>query len=864
MDLPSWVTLPNLGTYSQDYSFDLNPLVISFSAGSNTNVVLLNGSLPIGLKWVQDDVSNFVTISGVAHPITSTINGQFTFRIIQTDGQLADRTFYLQLNPLPVLPSWENQEGFLGYQGNVNPSSYQLLATPPAGQHVTYGLLTTPTGMSINSITGLLTYNASVISTNASVIFNVRAYASSTSSDKDFSIDVVVNPLAPKWTTSSGSIGTYYGNDFIEFNFEATDVTGAGITYSLVSTPPEFSLSLSSTGVLYGRFENPVAETTWAFTVRAASTNGNSDRTFSVTLVPSDLYSLLVWETNADLGEIYEGQYIELLIKARTERRTTIVYSVVGGLLPPHLMLNSTGALMMGYVDYHAIGKTYMFDIRATDGYQTITRQFVLRIEKRYNDQFFGAYIPITGELREAWASDVSNIRAREPGTVTVNNIIDIIDPPFMNIVNGVVTGYKTPDQLVDQASPWLHTMDLRLGAVNNSHTITSSIVQTSDNVAVLSTLYREIVDQQNGANVSVYSQSVYNTNVQTNGMVYPISIENLRKAFVDDRGYITGGSGSGLVLQPVLDWNTGALIDALIIKNGTGYKSPPQLTITGSGTGAAAAAILGLIDVSIVNGGQNWQIGDIISIPGNPYGGLAKILVTQIGTNGSIGAVSIIDAGDYRQVLAVNTISIYQDGIAVCVIQPTWGIVAVNIASGGAGYGCGINIVTIGGEILPPWQSTYFPAMEIGKTPVVTANHAAGILNYETGSLWGSPWTPNYLVFKWEGLRWVGSTIFESDETGFDGDTTQFEETEDARLTVFDNQLTIFNTGSVTFDYYDPLYYDLWQTWGGTLIDEGTTVFDLYSTIFDALRPRRSSNTLVQKWITMQHRVYSGNNAVW
>jgi hypothetical protein len=582
-------------------------------------------------------------------------------------------------------------------------------------------------------------------------------------------------------------------------------------------------------------------------------------------VVPSDLYSLLVWETDGDLGEIYDGQYLEFLIRARTERRTPIVYNVVGGMLPPHLMMNSTGGITLGYVDYHAIDKTYMFDVRATDGYQTITRQFTLKVVKRYNDQFFGAYIPITGELRDQWAADASNVRAREPGTTVINTITDIIDPPMLNIVNGVVTGYQTPDQLVAQARPWLHTLDLQLGMVSNASVNSSTYGTLSmPNVSIMSTIYREIVDRQSGADRLVYSDAVYNTNVQTQGLVYPISIENIRKAFVGDHGYITGGSGTGLVVQPILDWNDGSIADVLIINGGSDYNGPPQLTVTGSGRGATLLATIGLTDVQIVDGGQGWQVGDVFTLQGNAPNGLARVLVTQVGTNGSISSVSIVDPGDYTQVIATETITIRLNGTISCVVKPAWGVVKITVLNGGTGYECNVSILTNGGEILPSWQSSYFPAIEIGKIPTITADHAANVLNFEEQSLWGLPWAPSYMVFKWEGIRWVGSTTFDDEQTMFDGVTTRFEETEDARLTVFDDQLTVFDNGSAVFDYYDPLWYDIWRVWGGTLIDEGTTVFDLYSTIFDAMRPRRSSNTLIQKWITMQNRVYSGNNAVW
>ena len=76
-------------------------------------------------------------------------------------------------------------------------------------------------------------------------------------------------------------------------------------------------------------------------------------------------------------------------------------------------------------------------------------------------------------------------------------------------------------------------------------------------------------------------------------------------------------------------------------------------------------------------------------------------------------------------------------------------------------------------------------------------------------------------------------------------------------------NQET-FDNATTIFDYEDPLAYDLFQVWGSTLIDAGTTVFDLYSTIFDSLAPRTYSNTRLQKWINTANKIYSSNNALW
>ena len=168
------------------------------------------------------------------------------------------------------------------------------------------------------------------------------------------------------------------------------------------------------------------------------------------------------------------------------------------------------------------------------------------------------------------------------------------------------------------------------------------------------------------------------------------------------------------------------------------------------------------------------------------------------------------------------------------------------------------------GGEILPAWQTTYFTAIEVGEIPIFTANVAVNVLNYETTTLWGTPWQPTIMVMQWQGLRWLGSTTFDNNNTTWDGNNTRFQDTAGPLETVFDDNTEIFDNGTTIFDYQDPIAYDLYQVWGSTLVDAGTTVFDLYSTIFDSLGPRTYSNTRLQKWITTQNRIYSGNNAVW
>ena len=116
-DYPEWITPPYLGSFVQDYSFDLNPISIIFGASTNSIVSVLNGTLPSGLSYQQN--YNTINIVGSAVESTTTIFGQITFRISQTNGAIADRTFFINLTPIALAPNWINQTTFLGYQNNL-------------------------------------------------------------------------------------------------------------------------------------------------------------------------------------------------------------------------------------------------------------------------------------------------------------------------------------------------------------------------------------------------------------------------------------------------------------------------------------------------------------------------------------------------------------------------------------------------------------------------------------------------------------------------------------------------------------------------------------------------------------------------
>lgn len=858
MNYPEWITPFNLGTFSQAYSFEVNPVIIQYSAGYNSVISLINGHLPAGLRLEKS--ANVIRILGACVQTSSDISVQFTLRIIQTNGEIADRTYYMTLKDVPLAPSWKGQDEFLGYQNNTLPQAYQLTASVSPGQYITYSIQSVTVvpnvsvTVNIDPLTGLLTCNASNVVVNNTIITVVVRAAASLYSDISCTIEVITAAGGPEWITPAGSLGTFAGDEFIEIMLEAKDLDNLPVTYSLISNANNAPLKVAADGLLYGRLPNVTEETTYSFTVQATSSNsGSSNRSFSIIVVPNLSISLLKWITDENLGFVVDGSYINIPIVAETKRKRLIIYNLSGGNIPPNVIINKVNGTIEGFCEYHAVPKTYNFDISATDGYQTITKQFTLQVNKQYNDIFFGISVPLSGRERSNWVLDAANVRIREPGTKIFDTFSNIENPPSLNIIRGVITGYDNDNKIFAQLSPWLNQFDFQFGLAANT-------AITSNNTVV----FRNINDYQQGSNLTVYSSAVYNTNVHTSGLVEPISIENIRRAITTNRSFIASGGGNGLVISPELNWSTGSITSVSVINTGSNYISPPIIEINGSGSGADLRAKLGLVDIKILNPGINWLVGDVVEIRTGIASVYARITVTEVGPTGKLISYTIDEPGDYSQVPVVDSETFERDSETSFTAKLIWGIASVEVVNGGMNYQNDISFNLIGKEILPWWQNLYFPAVPIGNINGISGSAASTLLNSSIDIIYGNRWQPNYAVFYWEGIRWIGSSTFDVTQTTFDGNATKFEESESAYETIFDDQMTQFEQNYTTFDYEDPLTYDQASVWGSTIFDNLLTIFEYYSTVFDRAMPRKTSRTVYKKFIRVNNKVYSGNNAVW
>ena len=931
MTTPIWITPGNLGSYIETYSFNVTPLVILFAAATGSVVTTLNGSLPESLQWTQQN--NTVVITGESVNIYTAVLGQITWRITDTAGQVSDRTYAITITPVANAPSWAGQTQFLGYAASAGTSTYTVVAHTDTTTPIVYSIpeFTPPAGLSINSQTGVVTYAAPSVTYDVTTAFTVRATTGTLYSDLPVTIVILTIPHAPAWVTGSGLIAETLENQFVEVPIAAYDSSGSAISYSVISSTPSFPFTLlsnstvSNQAVIYGSPPVLYTTTVYQFEITATSINGASTRTFDIIVNPNSVGALLYWKTtSSDLGTVLDGRYQTLDVSA-VSTTYTVVYSIVGGILPRTMTLNRSQGVICGFMEFQTRDRDYFFDVRADDGLQVIQRRFQVTVKQGVKAPYMGITIPLEGYLKDTYYNYV--------GTVINSNWVpnsnstpqEILFTPYVQLINGLDYAIDNPSTAMNFANLHLYTSEVMIGAVTNV------------NVSPSTTLfYSPILDNAQGANASLpqvanavatstdtvavttgtvtfYTNSrttaaasiVYGTQLKivavndptiwmqgpatfisnyvitidstlTSGSgtrsnwdiyfapVYPPSLENIRNDLIAGLGWVTSGLGSGSALQAIVDIVTTGISSVNIINPGSGYLYSPEITVSGGVNVAVIDSNLTVVGYTIHNAGNNWTTGTEITLT-PPNNSPAVITIGNVTSSGGIVDLVITDGGNYTEWPAGDLLLVTGLGQAAS-IDFNLGLLDCRVVDPGSGYTANtISVDADGRELLPDWQQTWSPYLGIGT--VYTAN-GADVVTRETASvtsqLYYQRWPLQHMILELQGISWTGDTTFDGLQTQWDGGTTFFAEWLEPRDTIFDTNLEIFDQGNTQFD--DD--YMLWQrlaylTWGTTLFDQEFTIFDLYSTIFDPGFTSTQSITLLRRLLRVITPQISGHNVV-
>jgi hypothetical protein len=915
---PAWITLPYLGTFNEIYSFNLNPLYISFAASSKATISVINGQLPSGLNWTRTG-SNIV-VTGQSIDIATDKQSSITWRLTNPNGEVADRTFHLSLTPIVNPPSWIGQAPFLGYASSGKISTYHVTATTGSRLGIKYSFaqFTPPAGMSIDENTGIITFSAPIVSSSSTLSFAIKATSGTLSSNITCFITLLTVPHAPAWITKQGLIATISQGQFLEYSLSAYESSGSTVTYTLVSSTPTLPFTLASDGLMYGHAPTVFEDTVYVFKIAAHSIHGTGYRTFEIQANAATVNAPLSWTNrSSDLGVYLDGQYVIIDVSAASIH-DQINYSVVGGILPPDLTIDRHNGKLLGFLEFHATARDYYFDIQVSDGFETLIRQYKLGVDRRISHQYMDVELPIQGPIRTLHRNYQTALA--NPAWVIDQQYLpeDRLEHAYIELASGLDYSIDNVNLVVQAANLHLHSTNLMIGATQNSNVSTSSII-----------FYNEILDSQAGAEAAIaingpllfngsatcsphygtvvfavdvsskhssvipgtvlratsqsdpdvwlegpvnaysgYQLSINSTHISGTDTSsaweigyapnYPASLVNIRQDIIAKCGWVTAGRGRAAELIPDIDPISGYILSITVSHPGSNYLTSPPVRIVGEGAGAAAIANLAVNGVTVTHPGNHWSIGDRITLT-VPATRPAVLSVEAVDSIGGIRTISILDGGEYDH-FPTGDITVTHAAGLESKLHISMGIGHVRMTSFGSGYLFGTTAIDISGyEQLPAWQTAWMPYI-----PVVTVNtdkHIA-VFNRQTTAnnqpYYYQRWPLKHMILSLQGINWTGDTSFDKESFSLDGGSTRFPEWTEPKDTLIDSMLPEWERADRS--YWQSMAY---RAWGATQFDEHKTIMDLYSTILDELPVTSQSVTNLRRIIRVVSPQVSGHNEV-
>ena len=272
----------------------------NFTTGAIASVIGTNG---VEINASSTTVNSIVSVSAAFSGLTSA-NEPYDVKVTNTSnlfGLLPDAVY---VNNIVV---WQTAAGSLGtFADNV---AISVSATATDDSTITYSLAsgsTLPSGVSLNSSTGVISGTLPDISSNVTYTFTINASdAANPAVPRTFSI---TSNAAPSWVTSAGTLGTFIDQTSISVSVQATDASD-NMTYSLASgssLPSGVTLN-SSTGVISGTLPDVATSTTYTFTVNASDGVTTLSRQFSLTSQPGLAFEYLMTGGGGGGGGGYQG-----------------------------------------------------------------------------------------------------------------------------------------------------------------------------------------------------------------------------------------------------------------------------------------------------------------------------------------------------------------------------------------------------------------------------------------------------------------------------------------------------------------------------------------------------------------------------
>lgn len=295
-----------------------------------------------------------------------------------------------------------------------------------------------------------------------SLDFTIIASTNTKTISKVFSVGLISPPHPPIWITPSGSLGTIAPGTNFNLPLIVFEPDLQSVAFSSLNLPPWLNLSIL--GELWGQAPNVSITTVYSFTVIASDSTNAIPQNFFVT-VAQDAQQI-TWITPNDLGSVKDGEFSSIQFQAITTRPgASIQYGLRGGNIPPYTIVVSETGMLSGFVEYHAVSKTYYFEVSAGDGVDVAIQRFQLTVQSQNLEHYMSLQIPITGTNKlDFIINNSTSLMPPEYLFREADKNWSRNDNPAVSIINGL--NYQNVSTVRDAISNYLTEFKLGYGNV--------------------------------------------------------------------------------------------------------------------------------------------------------------------------------------------------------------------------------------------------------------------------------------------------------------------------------------------------------------------------------------------------------------
>lgn len=253
------------GVSTYDASVDFTGGDLTFSLTTSLTGVTINSTTGV----VSFDTDTLAAQSGTSVVVRAT-----------NSGGNADSGFGLTISEdLPDAPTFSGPLAAQSFTEDTGDQTFDV-SGEFSGVSITYSLISPPTGVTINSSSGVVTFDTDVIAVQSSTTITVRATNGGGSDDGTFSMTVSLAAPVLNGSLTNQSFTEDTGDQTYA---TAGGFTGSSLTYSLVSPPTGVTIS-SITGIVTHDSDVLAVQSGTTITVRATNTGGSVDSTYDLTI----------------------------------------------------------------------------------------------------------------------------------------------------------------------------------------------------------------------------------------------------------------------------------------------------------------------------------------------------------------------------------------------------------------------------------------------------------------------------------------------------------------------------------------------------------------------------------------------------